>query len=171
MKSLLSFLILLLAVSPIVLFVCLFTLLRRSAKNRLPRQEGASLVFFVAPPARFLVTSALVALVLFTILVLVSSRFDEGSFVVVLIPMSLLVAIFLAKPRPVTLTQNGIRQPRWLRQDHEIAWDEIASMRRGQNSGTTYVRSRNGGRPISFSPLLVGQSRFEWEVRDPGSAM
>ena len=38
-------------------------------------------------------------------------------------------------------------------------------MRRGRNTGTTYVKSRNGGRPVSFSPLLVGQSRFEREVR------
>ncbi len=82
-----------------------------------------------------------------------------------LIPLSVLAAILLAKPRSVLTDHEGIHRGRWLRQDRVIAWNEIAWMRRGRNTGTTYVKSRNGGRPMSFSPLLVGQSRFEREVR------
>ena len=82
-----------------------------------------------------------------------------------LIPVSVLVAILLAEPRTVLINHEGIRQHRWLRRDRVIAWNEIAWMRRGRNTGTIYVKSRNGGRPVSFSPPLVGQSRFEREVR------
>jgi hypothetical protein len=82
-----------------------------------------------------------------------------------LIPISVLVAILLAEPRTVLINDEGIRQHRWLRGDRVIPWNEIAWMRRGRNTGTTYVKSRNGGRPVSFSPLLIGQSRFEREVR------
>jgi hypothetical protein len=165
MRSLLPLLGLLLGASPIALFMGLFAWLRRSARSHLPRQEGDSLVFFLAPPARILLTSVLVALVLFTALVFVASRSEGGSFIAVLIPLSLLLVMLFAKPREVTLTRDGVHQPHWLKQDREIAWNEVESIRRGLNTGTTYVRSRNGGRAISFSPLLVGQSRFEKEVK------
>lgn len=165
MKALLSVLALLLAASPVILFMCLFTWLRRSAGKHQPRQEGSSLVFSVAPGMQFLLRSVLVALTLFTILVLVASRSNGGSFVAAVIPVSIFAALVLAMPRPVTLDHNGVRQPQWIRRDREIAWNEIVSVRRGQNTGATYVRGRSGGRPISFSPLLVAQSRFEREVR------
>src|SRR5580692_7649117 len=104
-----------------------------------------------------------------------SDRVGDGSqgggIVCALIPVSVLVAILLAEPRTVLIDHDGIRQHRWLRGDRVISWNEIAWMKRGRNTGTTYVKSRNGGRPVSFSPLLVGQSRFEREVRKHASGM
>jgi hypothetical protein len=89
----------------------------------------------------------------------------ESSLYAALFSLSVLVALLPAKPRAVILDHNGIRQSRWIRNDREIGWNDIAWVRRGQNTSTTYVKSKEGGRPISFSPLLVGQSRFEREVR------
>ncbi|HSZ63049.1 MAG TPA: hypothetical protein VK828_14700 [Terriglobales bacterium] len=106
-----------------------------------------------------------VSLVAFTALTVWETvRKGEGLYAA-LIPISVLVAILLAEPRTVLINDEGIRQHRWLRGDRVIPWNEIAWMRRGRNTGTTYVKSRNGGRPVSFSPLLIGQSRFEREVR------
>ena len=165
MKIVLQLLGLLLGFSPIILFMCLFSYLRRSAKKNEPRQDASKLEFFVAPGMKILLRVVLVALAAFSVLVLVASRSAGGGLFAVFIPLSVLVAILLTKPRTVVLDHNGIHQARGIRQDREIPWNEVASVKRGRNTGTTYVRSRNGGRPISFSPLLVGQSRFEREVR------
>jgi hypothetical protein len=165
MKILGEFFALLVGFLPIILFMLLFNWLRRSAKKLHPRPDGSSLEFFVAPGMRILLRLVLFLLAAFTILVLVAIRSEGGSFYAILIPLSVLVAILLAMPRTVTVDGRGIRQHRWIRKDREIAWHEIAWMRRGFNTGVTYVKSKNGGRPVSFSPLLVGQSRFEREVR------
>lgn len=165
MKVIPQFLGLLISVSPIILFACLFWFLRRSAKKQQPRQDGSALEFFLAPGMRILLGLVVALLAAFTLLILaVTSSKGEGWYAV-FIPLSVLVAIFLVKPRAVVLDHNGIRQQRWISGDHEVAWNEIAWMRRGRNTSTTYVKSKKGGRPISFSPLLVGQSRFESEVR------
>src|ERR1700749_1048002 len=96
-------LILLLALSPLYLFMFLFTWLRRSAKKQRPRENASALEFFPAPGIRILIVSVQVALVAFTILVLaVSIRTGEGWFAV-FIPLSVLVAILLAKPRTITI--------------------------------------------------------------------
>ena len=114
---------------------------------------------------RLLLGFVLALLSAFTIFILVVTLVaGEGQYAG-LIPMGVLVAMLAARPRPVLLDHKGIRQPRWFRGDREIAWADIAWIKRGWNSGSTYVRSRSGGRPITFSPLLVGQSRFEREVR------
>jgi hypothetical protein len=152
---LLRFLFLLLAASPIILLVWLaifFKRLERSSIKQKPRQEGSAVEFFLVPRMRILIGLALVALTAFTFLVVAESIHHGGGWYVVLIPLSVVAAILLAKPRAVLLDHNGIRQRRWIRGDREVAWDEIAWMRRGQNTGTTYVKSKKGGRPISFSP-------------------
>ena len=155
----------LLLLSPIGLAIA-FSLARRSARKGEPRQEGPSLEFFLAPGMRFLLALVLVLLAAFSMLVLgVSLSRGEGWYAV-FIPLAVLLAILLAYPRPVLLDHNGIRQQRWLRRDREIAWAEVAWIERGWRTGATYVKNKNGGRPISFSPLLVGQSRFEREVRE-----
>jgi hypothetical protein len=159
----------LLGASPIILLAGLaifFWLIKRSAKRAEPRADGSALEFFLAPGMAFLLSLVLLLLGAFVVLVLAVSlsRGGEGWYGV-FIPLAVLVAIILAKPRAVLLDQNGVRQQRWLHKDREIPWAEIAWMRRGWRTGTTYVKSRNGGRPISFSPLLVGQARFEREVR------
>jgi len=152
----------LLFVSP---FMLLFWWIRRSARKLRPREDGTSVEFCLAPRMLVLVEIVIVSLVAFTgLIVWETGRKGEGLYAA-LIPLSVLVAILLAEPRTILINHEGIRQHRWLRGDRVIAWNEIAWMRRGRNTGSTYVKSRNGGRPVSFSPLLVGQSRFEREVR------
>ena len=115
---------------------------------------------------RRLLSLVLFLLVAFAVLWLVASLFRGGEdWYGMFIPLVVVVAILLAMPGTVIVSSGGIEQHRWIRSDRKIAWDEIAWMRRGVNTGTTYVKSKNGGRPVSFSPLLVGQSRFESEVR------
>jgi hypothetical protein len=143
----------------------LFWWIRRSTKKLRPREDGASVEFSLAPRMHVLIEIVTVSLVAFTALTVWETvRKGEGLYAA-LIPISVLVAILLAEPRTVLINDEGIRQHRWLRGDRVIPWNEIAWMRRGRNTGTTYVKSRNGGRPVSFSPLLIGQSRFEREVR------
>jgi len=146
-------------------FMLLFWWIRRSTRKVRPRENGTSVEFSLAPPMHVLIEIVTVSLVAFTALTVWETvRKGEGLYAA-LIPVSVLVAIFLAEPRTVLVNHEGIRQHRWLRGDRVIAWNEIAWMRRGRNTGTTYVKNRNGGRLVSFSPLLVGQSRFEREVR------
>ena len=154
----------LLLVSPVALALSFF-LIKRSARKQQPRQEGAALEFVPASGTKFLFRLVLILLIAFTILVLAMALSKGEGWYAVLIPLAVLVAILLAEPKPVVVDHNGIRQRRWLRQDREIAWDEIAWMKRGWRTGVTYVKSKNGGRPISFSPLMVGRPRFEREVR------
>lgn len=166
MKAVETVLALLVGLSPLVLFTLLFKWLRHSAKRLHPRQEGEVLEFFVAPGMRILIRIVLFALAAFTASLLVASLLKGGDgWYAAFIPLTVLLAIVLATPRTVTLDSTGIRQHRWIRVDREILWAEIAWMRRGFRTGTTYVKSKNGGRPVSFSPLLVGQWRFEREVR------
>jgi len=146
-------------------FLLLFWWLRRSAKKLQPREQASAVEFFLAPRMRILIGIVLGLLVAFTVLVLVEIARKGGNLYESLIPLCVLAAIILATPHAVVADHNGIRQRRWLLGDRVIAWDEIAWMRRGPNTGATYIKSRNGGRPISFSPLLVGQARFEREVR------
>jgi hypothetical protein len=156
-----------LGVSPTILLVWLaifFSRTERSSEMQEPRQEGSTLEFFPAPRMRILIGLIQFALLAFSA-ALVASVPAGSSLYAVLGPLSVLAAILVAKPRAVLLDDNGIRQKRWIRGECEIAWNEIAWLKRGRNTGTTYVKSKNGGRPISFSRLLVGQSRFEREVR------
>jgi len=146
-------------------FLLLFWWLRRSAKKLRPKEGASTVEFFLAPRMRILIGIVCGLLVAFTVLALVEISRNGGNLYASLIPLSVLAAIILATPHAVITDHNGIRQGRWLLGDRVIAWDEIAWMRRGRNTGATYVKSRNGGRPISFSPLLVGQARFEREVR------
>jgi hypothetical protein len=146
-------------------FMLLFWWVRRSARKLHPRENGVSVEFSLAPRMLALVEIVIVSLVAFTALTLWETIRKREGLYAALIPISVLVAILLAKPRTVRTDDEGIHQRKWLRGDRSIPWDEIAWMKRGRNTGTTYVKSRNGGRAVRFSPLLIGQSRFEREVR------
>jgi hypothetical protein len=115
---------------------------------------------------RFLIGSVVIALIGFSALVLGTALVQgfEGWYAV-FIPLAVLLAILTATPGKVVLDHDGIRQHRWLFRDKTIAWHEIAWMRRGWRTGTVYVKSKDGGRPVSFSTLHVGRSHFELEVR------
>jgi hypothetical protein len=144
---LLRFLFLLLGASPIILLVWLaifFSRTERFSKIQEPRQEGSALKFFLVPRMRILIWVVQFALLAFSA-ALVASVPAGSSLYAVLVPLSVLAAILLAKPRAVLLDHNGIRRKRWIRGEREIAWNEIAWLRRGRNTGTTYVKSKNGG--------------------------
>ena len=146
-------------------FMVLFWWIRRSAKKAHPRENGTTTEFSLAPSMLVLIEIVILLLLAFTVLVTVETIRNGEGFYASLIPLSVLIAILLAKPRSVWTDHEGIHQHCWLRGDRIIAWNEIASMKKGRNTGTTYIKSRNGGRPVSFSALLVGRSRFEKEVR------
>jgi uncharacterized Tic20 family protein len=146
-------------------FMLLFWWLRRSARKHKPKEENGVLEFTLAPGMRILISIVVVALLGFSALAWVASLSQGGVWYVVLIPLSVLAAILLAWPRTVVLDHNGIRQRLWLMGDREVGWSDIAWMKRGRRTEATYVKSKQGGRPISFSPLLVSQSLFEKEVR------
>lgn len=166
MKGITTLLAIILGYSPVLLFMFLFKWLRRSAKKLQPREAGSSIEFDLSPRMRILIRVVLLSLVLFSVLVFWTSLSQGGEgWYAVFIPLTVLLAILLTTPRTVVVDGARIRQRRLIRTDREIAWNEIARMRRGVNSGTTYVKSKTGGRPIPFSPLLIGQSRFEREVR------
>lgn len=154
----------LLLLSPIVLPI-LFWRSRRSAKTQAPREDGASVEFFVTSSMRLLVTLVLVALLTFTVLEAFAVRGEDGSVYAPLIPLTVFLLILLVRPVPVVIDRSGIRQSRWFLPDKEIAWEDIASVAYGQNTRTTYVRSRRGGPKIRFSTFLVGRSRFRHEIR------
>jgi hypothetical protein len=166
MKLLATLFGLLVGCSPIVFFMLLFNWLRRSAKKLSPKHEGTSVEFYVSPGMRMLLWLTVSLLIGFMVLVLGASLSRGGDgWYGVLIPLAVLLAILLAMPRTIVADDRGIRQRLWIGGDREITWNEIAWVRRGTNTGVIYVKSKNGGRPVSFSPLLVGQARFEHEVR------
>lgn len=156
---------LLIGFSPIIVFMCLFSWIRRSANKQEPVLAGSALEFSMGRRIQFVLRAVLGLLIAFTILVVAVAISKGEGLYGVLIPLSVLVAMLSAQPMPVRLDQSGIRQQRWFRAEREIPWSNFASMARGPNTGTIYVRSKDGGSPIRFSPLLVGQSRFEREVR------
>jgi hypothetical protein len=152
-----------LIVSP---FMLLFWWLRQSARKARPRESGTSIDFFLAPRMKVLIEIVVVSLATFSALVALETlRKGEGLYAA-LIPLSVLIAILLATPRSVSTDPEGVHQHRWFRKDRVIRWNEVAWVRRGRNTGATYVKSRNGGRPVSFSPLLIGQRSFERELRN-----
>jgi hypothetical protein len=151
-----------LVVSP---FILLFWWIHRSTGKLRPHEDGNSLEFSLAPRMRILLEIVIVLLAAFSVLVLIEATRNGQGLYAVLIPLSVLTAIFLATPRSILTDHQGIHQHRWFGQDRLIRWSEIAWMKRGRNTGATYVKSLSGGRPVSFSPLLIGQSRFEHEVK------
>jgi hypothetical protein len=142
-----------------------FWLIKRSALKQKPLANGDALEFALAPGMRYLLGSVIVALAAFSVLIFVSGLVAGEGWYAALIPLAVLVAIQMVTPRTVILDHDGIRQRRWLLGDKKITWDEIAWMKRGWRTDTTYVKSKKGGRPIVFPRVLVGRSVFEREVR------
>jgi hypothetical protein len=152
------------------LYVCVrvfFSSIKRSALRQEPRQNGLILEFFPSGAMQFLVGLTLVLLAGFTAFTALYalSRKEVGGLYAPLIPLAVFVSILLAKPVSVVIDHEGIRQGRWFRSDKQIAWDDIALVELGPNTGTVYVCSKNGGPKIRFSSSLVGRTRFLREVR------
>jgi len=154
----------LLLLTPLVLPI-LFWRNRRAAKSQLPREEGGTIEFFVAPSMRLMVNFVLGALLAFTALIAFAAPREDGTLYALLIPLAVFLLVLLVKPVPVIVDGDGIRQSRWFLPDKEIAWEDIESVAYGSNTGTTYVRSKKGGPKIRFSVFLVGKKRFRHEIR------
>jgi hypothetical protein len=142
-----------------------FWLIKRSAVTRKPLTNAGALEFALAPGMRYLLGSVIVGLTAFSVLIFVYGMINGEGWYGVFIPLAVLVALLIATPGTVVLDQDGIRQRRRLLGDRKIAWDEVAWMKRGWRTDTTYVKSKKGGRPISFPRVLIGRSVFEREVR------
>jgi len=149
-------------------YVCVrafFSSIKRSALHQDPRQNGLALEFFPVAQMQFLVRLVLALLAAFGILVLIAMRNQGGSFYALLIPASVFFLILLVRPVSVVVDSQGIRQQRWFLPDKEVKWNDIASVAHGWKTGTTYIKSRNGGTKIRFSVFLVGKARFIHEIR------
>jgi hypothetical protein len=150
-------------------YVCVrafFSSIKRSALRQQPREEGLVLEFFPAGAMQFLVRLTLVLLAAFTAFVFAYAlvRKEDAGLYAPPIPMFVFVLIVLAKPVAVVIDQDGIRQGRWFRSDKQIAWNDVATVELGPKTGTTYVRSKNGGPKIRFASSLVGRARFLREI-------
>lgn len=146
-------------------FPLLFWWLKRSARKQGPVEEGSRLEFRLASRMRWLVGTVVAALLVFTgMTAVVSFSRGEGRFAP-LIPLAVLLALVASIPRSITLDHDGIHQIRWFLGERTIAWRDVAWVKRGWRTGTTYVKSKDGGRPIPFYSLMVGQTRFVREVR------
>lgn len=149
-------------------YVCVrifFSSIKRSALKQQPHEDGAALEFYTVPRMRILVSVVTTLLVAFMVLSGIAMRREPNTYYGLLIPLSVLVLLLLVRPVSVTVDQNGIHQSRWFLRDKEIAWKDVASVAYGPNTGTTYVRSKNGGPKIRFSAFLVGRNRFKHEIR------
>lgn len=142
-----------------------FSLIKRSARKEEPVTNGTALEFSLACGMKTLVRSVLLALAAFTVFVLVTVLSVGASFLAVLIPLSVLIAVSLAIPRPIVLDDAGIRQQRWLLPDRQTGWAEIATFSRGQNTGRMFVWTTAGRIAAVFSPQMVAEGRFEHEIR------
>ena len=143
----------------------LFESIKRSAKEKQPRQEGSAFEFFSVPRMQFVIRIVLTLLMSFAALVGITAHGEDGGLYAPLIPLTVFVLILLVRPVSVFIDQNGIRQPRWFLPDKEIAWHDVASVAYGSRTGTTYVRAKKGGAKIRFSVFLVGRNRFKQEIR------
>src|SRR5260370_2896641 len=77
---------------------------------------------------------------------------------------ALAMAILLALPGPVVIDSSGIKQRyRWRREKY-IPWSDFASVIHDRDDGSTIVYGKFES-PITFSPYLVDQSRFDREVK------
>jgi hypothetical protein len=119
---LLAFVLRVMVVAP---FMLLFWWLRRSARNSRPREEDGALVFLLNRRMHILIEIVALALVAFTVLVLVQVRDREG-FYAALIPIAVLAAILLIEPKPVSTAPDGVHLHRWFRGDRVIAWHDVA---------------------------------------------
>lgn len=160
------------ALLPLLVFIAFYAAVRgffgsikRSAKEKQPRQEGSASEFFPIPGMQLVVRIVLTLLMAFAALVGINSNRKDGGLYAPLIPLTVFVLILLVRPVSVFIDQNGIRQRRWFLPDKEIAWHDIASVAHGPNTGTTYVWSKKGGAKIRFSVFLLGRNRFKQEIR------
>ncbi len=140
----------------------LFGVLRRSANNQQPSQQGSSLVFGLCLWMKLVLGTLSVALFLLGLVVWVAVKPQGGPYFVLLIPFGLLLAIHFATPDAVATDEDGVRQIRWFVRK-AIPWSEVVEVIRNPDNGCTEVRGKWGAM-ISFSPYLVAQDRFESEV-------
>jgi len=112
---------------------------------------------------RLLLGSVVVGLSALSVLISVYGIVKGEGWYGVFIPLAVLVSIQMATPGTVILDHDGIRQRRWLLGDKKITWDEIAWMKRGWRTDTTYVKNkREGDRlcfPVSWSVDLFSSER------------
>ncbi len=79
----------------------------------------------------------------------------------ILVPLPL--AILLRLPGSIILDSTGIRQRFWQRRGKHVPWKDFASVVHVSEDGSTVVYGRFQS-PITFSPYLVDQTRFDREV-------
>ena len=142
----------------------MFRLLKLAAKKRNPIQRGARLEFRLFSVTRGLIVLALVINVFFTLLTLEAVvSVPDDPFYLPLIFFVIFIGVLLASPAPIFLDESGMRQHYWWRRDKFIPWNDVVEAVHEPETDRTVVRGK-WGTCISFSPLLIGQDRFEREI-------
>ncbi len=145
-----------------------FALVKRSARRQSAVQNGSEIVFpscwQIKAVALFIVAGY--GLILFGLL---SSRSNPGDPwylrpILISILSALPAAILLALPGRVVIDSAGVRQRYWWRREKHIPWSDFASVIHDRNDGSTIVYGKFHS-PITFSPYLVDQFRFDAEVK------
>ena len=147
----------------------LWSLLRRSARGQSSVRNGGEIVFSLCWQMKAVIVFILVGCGFLLFGVITQGRRVPGDpWYVALIPFLILVplpvAITLLSPGRIVIDSTGIRQRCWWRRENSIPWNDVASVIRSRDDGSTIVYGKFGS-PITFSPYLVDQPRFDREVR------
>jgi hypothetical protein len=145
------------------------SLLRRSARDQSSVRNGAEIVFPLCWQMKTVTGLILLGCGFLLFAVITQGRRVPGDpWCVVVIPffilVPLLLAIMLLLPGQVVIDSMGIRQRRWWRRENSIPWNDVSSVVRSRDDGSTIVYGKFES-PITFSPYLVDQPRFDTEVR------
>jgi hypothetical protein len=145
-----------------------FSLVKRSARRQSAVQNGSEIVF---PPCWQMRSVVLFIVAGYGLLLfgLLGSRPNPADPwylrpILASIVGALPVAILLALPGRVVIDSAGIRQRYWWRPERYIPWNDFASVIHDRTDGSTIVYGKFES-PITFSPYLVDQSRFDNEVK------
>ena len=145
-----------------------FALVKRSARRQSAVQNGSEIVF---PPCWQIRAVGLFIVAGYGLLLfgLLSSKPNPGdpSYlkpILVSIVSALPLAILLALPGRVVIDSAGVKQRYWWRSEKCIPWSNFASVIHDRDDGSTIVYGKFES-PITFSPYLVDQSRFDREVK------
>lgn len=147
---------------------------QKSARHQDSVQNGPQINFSLCWQVKAVVVFILGGCGLLLFGVLSSGPFPGEPRYIVLIPTLILVslplAILLLLPGAIIVDSVGIRQRFWWRRERRIAWSHFAAAIHDRQDGSTIVYGKFES-PITFSPYLVDQSRFDREVKNfSGSA-
>ena len=144
------------------------SIVKRSARRQSALQNGTEIIFPLCWQMRAAVLFILAGCG-FLLFGLISSRPNPGDPwyikpILVSIVGALPVVILFLQPGRVVVDSIGVRQRYWWGKEKRIPWSDFASVIHDRNDDSTIVYGKSAS-PVTFSPCLVDQSRFDREVK------